>query len=280
MRIVGLTIFPVKSARGVPVASAVVEPHGFVGDRRWMIVDPNGRFVTQRELPALARLLPELTEAGLRLRINGETLDVPRPGAGDPRVPVRVWDDAIALPEAVAAGEWLSVRFGRTLRLVYQPDDALRPVSPDWGAAGDQVSLADGFPILIATTASLQALEDEAGMALDMARFRPNLVIETEEPWVEDRWAAIRIGEVELALPKPCARCSMTTVDPDLGEITGREPLQALRNIRFSGDRRVPGVLFGWNAVPRRTGAIAIGDRVEVLSLKEAWPLRSRAAAV
>src|SRR3712207_6493830 len=106
-----------------------------------------------------------------------------------------------------------------------------------------------------------------------MERFRPNLVIEGSAAWAEDRWARVRIGAVAIDLVKPCARCSATTVDPERGLVAGKEPLAALRRIRMSADRRVPGVLFGWNAVPRGLGAVRVGDPVEVASTRESWPI-------
>jgi uncharacterized protein YcbX len=274
MHVAGLNIFPLKSARGIAVDAVEIEARGPIGDRRWMIVDAQGRLVTQRELPQLARLMAEPTGAGLRLGFDGEALEVARPAPGTARVPATVWRDTLSLPEAAPAAAWLSHRFGIPLRLVHQPDDAVRPVSIDWGAAGDEVSLADGFPLLVATTASLAAVERAVGAPMEMRRFRPNLVIKGAEAWEEDSWATIRAGSVELELVKPCARCTVPTVDPERGVFAGDEPLDTLRRLRLSADRRVPGVLFGWNAVPRRLGVIRVGDPVEVVATRPAWPIR------
>jgi uncharacterized protein YcbX len=139
MRVVDIAIFPVKSARGISVGEAAVEPRGLQGDRRWMVVDARGRFVSQRELPRLALLTAFPTPAGLRLGIDVEEFLVERPGVGQARLPVSVWDSALELPEAQSASEWLSARFGQALRLVYQPEDARRPTS-DWAEPGDEVS--------------------------------------------------------------------------------------------------------------------------------------------
>lgn len=277
MRVVDIAIFPVKSARGVSVAQAAVEPRGLQGDRRWMVVDARGRFVSQRELPRLALLTAFVTSSGLRLGIDGEDFAAERPGPGEPRIAVSVWDSLLELPEARPASEWLSARFGQPLRLVYQPDDARRATS-DWADPGDEVSLADGFPLLVATTASLDAVRGEADAALGMNRFRPNLVIDGAEPWAEDSWGRIRVGAVEFDLVKPCPRCTVTTVDPEQGAFAGDEPLTALRRIRMSSDRRVPGVLFGWNAVPRVLGTVRLGDDVKVIAGREPWAIRKPAA--
>jgi hypothetical protein len=273
MRVVDIAVFPVKSARGISVAAAEVEPRGLKGDRRWMLVDGHGRFVSQREEPRLALLAAEPIASGLRLTMGREAMEVERPGTGAPRHSVSVWDASLHLPEAEAASEWLSLNFGRKLRLVYQPDDARR-ATDDWAEPGDEVSLADGFPLLIATTASLEAVRAEAGAALGMDRFRPNLVVDGTAPWAEDNWARIRVGAAEFDLVKPCARCTVTTVDQATGVFAGDEPLSALRRIRMSGDRRVPGVLFGWNAVPRVLGTVRLGDDVEILAARQPWSIR------
>ncbi len=270
MRVAALFVYPVKGARAVPVAAAAVEPAGFADDRRWMLVDEGGPAVTQRELPALARLAAEPDgEGGLRLRFDGESLSVGRPAADAARVPVTIWRDALRLPQAEEAAPSLSRWFGRPLRLVRQEKGDVRPVDRDWAGADDVVSLADGFPILVATTASLEALR----IPFDMDRFRPNLVIEGSAPWAEDGWRRLEVGEVELDLPKPCARCVVTTVDQESGMVAGPEPLDSLRARRLSADPRNPGVLFGWNAVPVGAGTVRIGDPVEVVATQERWPV-------
>ena len=173
------------------------------------------------------------------------------------------------LPQAEEAAPSLSCWFGRPLRLVRQEKGDVRPVDRDWADADDVVSLADGFSILVATTASLEALR----IPFDMDRFRPNLVIEGSAPWAEDGWRRLEVGEVELDLPKPCARCVVTTVDQESGMVAGPEPLDSLRARRLSADPRNPGVLFGWNAVPVGAGTVRIGDPVEVVATRERWPV-------
>ena len=277
MRVAALSVFPVKGGRGLDVDIAAVEPRGLRGDRRWMLVDANGRFVSQRELPALARLSARERDHGLAMALDGEALEIPVLDAAGPRVAVTIWRDTLLLPEAEEASAWLSRCFDRPLRLVHQNDDAVRPTSPDWSRHGDETSLADGYPILVVTAESLADLERTAGAALGMARFRPNLVVEGAQPWDEDRWARLRVGEVDLDLVKPCARCKVTTVDQHAGVVAGEEPLATLRATRMSADARVPGVLFGWNAIPRGSGSIRVGDGVTVLETREAWALRRSA---
>ncbi|MYZ50437.1 MOSC domain-containing protein [Propylenella binzhouense] len=277
MQLAAINIYPVKGARGIPLASAALEPRGLAGDRRWMLVDPNGRFISQREFPRLALLGVAQTETGLRLSMGGEAVDVAMPGPGAPAIAATVWGSAVPLREAAEAAEWLSARLGSAVRLGHQPEEAHRAADPAW-AEGAEVSLADAFPLLVASPSSLAALEEEAGMAFGMNRFRPNLVIEGAPAWAEDGWARLRVGPVELALVKPCTRCTVTTVDQARGEVAGDEPLATLRRIRMSDDRRLAGVLFGWNAIPHGLGTLRVGDPVEILETRAGWPLRTRPA--
>ncbi len=274
MRLAEIRCYPVKGARGVALPEATVERRGIAGDRRWMLVDAANRFVTQRELPALARLRAEPCGPGLRLAFGGAASGVAEPSAAAAAIATGVWGDAVLLREAAEAKPWLSARFGMPLRLGFQADDMHRPVDPDWGGrAGDEVSLADGFPLLVTSTASLASLEVQAGAPLPMARFRPSLVVEGAPAWDEDCWRRLKVGDVEIELVKPCTRCTVVTVDQEHGVVTGPEPLDTLRRMRFSADRRLPGLLFGWNAVPRRLGRVRIGDVVEVLERGPGWPL-------
>ncbi len=294
MKLGAIHIYPVKGGRGLSPQAARLEPQGLAGDRRWMVVDEAGEFVTQREMPALALLDVQPDADGLHLSMHGHEGDpdggerfVPTPD-GSARGRVFVWEsevDAALADEATNAA--LSRWFGRPLRLAYMDVTDARGVNRDWSPAGGTVSFADGFPLLVATTDSLRALNRTivaaGGEAVPMSRFRPNLVVDDAEggAWAEDNWAAIRVGDAVFDLVKPCARCTVTTVDQNRGVFDGPQPIEALRQTRFSGDRRVPGVLFGWNAVPREAGAtLSVGDAVEVLAPREAgWPLRAPRSA-
>jgi uncharacterized protein YcbX len=264
-----LARYPVKSCRGATVTEARVEPWGLAGDRRWMVTEPDGTFVTARALPRLLLVRPEPDADGLVLHGPGVApLPVPVPEGG-PLVDVVVWRDRVKATYAGdAAAAWLTELLGRPLQLVHLDDPRRRPVDPDFGAAGDTVSFADGFPLLLTTDGSLAALNEliaagpNAGEApVPMIRFRPGVVVAGSAPWAEDGWTALRIGGARFRAVKPCGRCVVTTLDPDTAE-KGREPLATLARHRRIGGKAV----FGTNLVPDTPGVvIRVGDEVEPL---------------
>ena len=270
MRVAALYIHPVKAMRAVPVDEAVVTPTGLRDDRRWMVVDERGDFLTQREEPALARISARVSSPSRNLELSAPgrpdmAIDAPAPGA--PRR-VRVWGDEC---EAISAGTevaaWLSEVLGRRCELVYLPAGAERVVDPEY-ATDARVGFADGFPFLIATTASLadvNARLERAGRgpAIDMRRFRPNIVVEGSAPFEEDAWRTIACGDVRFSLVKPCGRCVVITVDPDTAE-RGKEPLATMARYRTRNRE----VYFGQNAVlapGSATGRLRVGDPVAVI---------------
>lgn len=286
LEVSALHIYPIKGARGVALSHAALDLEGLANDRRWMLVDENGRFVSQREMPRLALLDAQLDPDGLHLSLpDGGERFVARPDGAE-RLAVRIWSDEVeAAPVAPADDAALSRWFGRPLRLVYFDDRSRRTVSRDWLDRDAPVGFADGFPILVATEEALRALNrgiiGAGGDVVPMSRFRPNVVIRGAEGFSDDAWAAIRIGEgAVLDLVKPCARCVVTTTDQDTGTREGPEPLATLARIRRSADERAPGALFGWNAVPRAGGTLRVGDAVAVLEARPGgWPLREATAA-
>lgn len=269
MHISSLYIYPIKSTAGRAVESSAVSNLGLEGDRRWMIVDPSGKFVTQREFQPLTQLHANPTPTGLTLTIGDDHLDVPFPGS-DERIDVTVWKSQVnAAACGPAVQEFFMRHFNRPFSLVYQDDKADRAVEEGWAPAETQVSFADGYPVLIILQSSLDALNDalvaQGKPAVPITRFRPNIVIEDAPAWADDSWQTIRIGDIEFDLVKPCTRCIMTTNDPETGERADNEPLMTLSKLRRSGDPRVRGVLFGWNVVPRSDGHLKVGDSVSVL---------------
>ncbi|MEE1801269.1 MOSC domain-containing protein [Streptomyces sp. NPDC101062] len=270
-----LGVHPVKSMAGCTPGSAVVEPWGLAGDRRWALVDRTGKVVTQRQRPGLALVRAEPLPGG-GIRLSG-----PGPGPVDIEVPephgaVLVVADIFGTKvESVPAGpaSWevdrrLSAYLGEEVRLVHLDDPATRrPVDPLFARPGETVSFADGFPLLVTTTASLDALNtliahgdhpDEGPLPMD--RFRPNLVVSGTDAWAEDGWRRLAVGEVTFRIAKPCGRCVITTTDQRTAE-RGREPLRTLGR-----HRRIDGKLvFGQNLVPESTGTVRVGDPVTVL---------------
>ena len=265
-----LFIYPVKSCRRVETETATVEPRGLAGDRRWVVTDPEGRMYTQRDLPrmALVRAAYSLDDRLLLSAPGLPDLEVspPRRSEGAATAEVSVW--SFLGPAAWAGAEadaWLSRALEQPSRLAHMDDTSVRAVNPDFGRTDDRVSFADGYPLLLATTASLAALNasiaEMGGESVPMTRFRPNVVIEGTEPWAEDHWKRVQIGGQGFRVAKPCGRCIMTTVDPERGVLTGQQPLKALRKHRRSGKA----ALFGMNLIPDTVGPLTVGDRFTVL---------------
>lgn len=260
--------YPVKSCRGHTSAAARYDLHGFVNDRRWMIVDPQGDFITQRELPALARLIPQLSEAGeLRLEADGVEPIVVMAGQASTRSRVRVWNDRVpALDAGAAAAAWLEQVLGQPVRLVRTDEHHQRPLKRDAGApAGVSAAFADAYPFLLISEASLADLNRRLPQSLPMNRFRPNIVVSDCSPFAEDGWHELRVGTQRFAVAAPCARCAVTTTDQDRGVRDGKEPLRTLASFRRVGPDSA--VYFGQNLVQLQSaGCLRVGDVVEVLS--------------
>lgn len=280
MQIRQLNIYPVKSARGISLPESIISAEGLPGDRRAMIVDAAGQFITQREMPALATLNVAPEQGGYRLSMEGKGEVLALPSSA--RLDVTVWKSsvnaAVAIDEANAAlSNWL----GQEMKLAFFDGQSKRLANVEWTGEETPVTFADGYQILVATTASLEALNAEMTAngegSVGMERFRPNIVLDTDEPWAEDRWAAIDINGIRFDLVKPCTRCIMTTQDQMTGSRDVPSPMKAMGRIRMSADRRVPGVLFGWNLTPRGEGLVRLGNVAKVVEWRdEAWPLKRR----
>ncbi|KOV57241.1 MOSC domain-containing protein [Streptomyces sp. MMG1121] len=263
-------VHPVKAFRGFAPREAVVEPWGLAGDRRWTLIDDGGKVVTQREQPRLALAAAELLPGGgIRLSAPGRTpltVRVPEPAE---TVPTSVFGTKVeAVPATAAAHAWCSAFLQADVRLVHMDDPATRrPVDPAYALPGETVGFADGYPLLIAAAASLDALNRliaEGTHAhegpLPMNRFRPNVVVSGTAAWAEDHWSRVSVGEVVFRVAKASGRCVVTTVDQDTAA-RGREPLFTLARHRKVGTR----LIFGQNLVPLTPGTIRIGDPVRVL---------------
>jgi uncharacterized protein YcbX len=229
-----------------------------------MLVDADGRFLSQREHARMALIEPQLGDDTLSLAAPGrDTMSSPVLSRGECRE-VTVWGDRCeAVDQGDAVAEWASSFLGERCRMVRISDDAVRAVDRDFAVSdGDQVGFADGYPILLATEESLADLNDRMAEALPMNRFRPNIVLSGVEPFAEDGWRRIRIGGIAFAAVKPCARCVVTTTDQATAK-RGQEPLRTLATYRQVPGR---GVMFGQNLIHLSTGVIRVGDPVELIA--------------
>jgi MOSC domain-containing protein len=259
-----LIYYPIKACRGFEVDSSYVERMGLEHDRRMMVVTPEGEFLTQREHPRLALVTPKL---------EGETLTLCAPyfdsiqlvvrSTGTPW-PVNIWKSkgVQAIDQGDEAAQWFSDWLGTSVRLAHIADGFLRRINEKYVVSpDDRTGFADGYPILLTCEASLQDLNSLLETPVPMNRFRPNLVVKGCEAFSEDTWERLRIGEVELAVVKPCDRCIVTTIDKETLE-RSKEPLKTLGKYR----KQALGAIFGQNVIPLNEGRLRLGMHVEVLS--------------
>ncbi|MCP5206820.1 MAG: MOSC domain-containing protein [Hahellaceae bacterium] len=261
MKVTALNIYPVKSFRGIAVSRSSIDEFGLERDRRWMLVDGEGKFVSQRRHPRMALLQAFLSDAGeVCIAVEGNIYSlIPDPGL---QVEVTVWSDTcLAWQNAdPTVDDRISSFLGLQVKLVYMPDDTFRQVDRHYFPGDQRVGFTDGYPILLLNEASLRDLNRRLPHEVGMDRFRGNIVVDTDLPYVEDDWKKIQIGEVMLAVVKPCSRCVMTTVDSATG-VKGSEPLKTL-----SGYRKTElGVIFGQNMVQLNAGVISVGDTVRLV---------------
>lgn len=268
LQLSGLTIYPVKSAAGIALTQGEVAARGLAGDRRWMVVDPQGKFITQRQVPAMALIQVSLGAETLRLSAPGQSsLVLPSSlgdAAGAKELTVEIWGDrCLAIAASSEADSWVSQALQIPCRLVYMPDHCQRPTAH--GQLGEEtlVSFADAYPVLLISEASLAALNQRLDQPVPMDRFRPNLVVRGCDAFAEDTWQRIRIGEVQFDLPKGCDRCSIPGVDQRTG-LQQREPLLTLAQFRRWDGK----IWFGQNLVQRNLGKLSLGNEVEILALK------------
>ena len=258
-----LNIYPLKSAAGITLESAMLDRRGLVYDRRWMVVDDSGKFMTQRSIPRMALINTELV--GQTLTLNAprmSELSLPLfPTKGESQE-VEIWGDRCeAWTTNPQSKLWISEYLGKSCNIVFMPDHSNRPVDPDYAPVQNQVSFSDGFPLLLISESSLSDLNNRLPESVAMKRFRPNLVVKNTKPYEEDSWKKIKIGECEFNVAKPCSRCVLTTVDPETGEFSGKEPLRTLASYR-----KVNGnVMFGQNLIGTKMGKLEVGMTVEII---------------
>jgi hypothetical protein len=261
-----INIFPVKGLQGIALDHALCTGRGLQYDRRFMVVDAEGEFLTQRSHPRMATVWTEVRDGLLTLSApDAGSVDVPLEPTGATTMRVRVWNSVCdAVPASAAADAWLSGYLGMPCRLVYMPEQTKRFSNPRYAGPERLVSFADGYAFLLIGESSLADLNKRmaarGGAPLPMNRFRPSLVVSGSEPYAEDAWGELRIGEAVFRAAKPCGRCEVTTTDQATGEVRGPEPLATLATYRQSAEF---GVMFGMNLVSLKPGAVRRGDRVE-----------------
>ena len=263
-----LFIYPVKSLGGIAVSSALLTDRGLGHDRRWMLVDGNNRFMSQRELPAMALLQVALEGDALHIYHKArpeQRIAIPLAAPGGDAVMVEVWDDTCAAQYVSSeADAWLSAMLSVPCRLVYMPDDSMRPVDERYAINREITSLSDGYPVLLIGQASLDDLNGRMALPVPMNRFRPNIVCNGSAPFEEDELAHFRVGGVDFYAVKPCARCVMVTIDQDTAS-GAKEPLKTLARYRNKDNK----IYFGQNILYRGSGMIAVGDQMDVMERRE-----------
>ena len=259
-----LIYYPIKACRGFEVDSVCVERMGLAHDRRMMVVTQEGEFLTQREHPRLALVTPTLAEGTLELSApNYDTLQIGIQSSGTPWL-VNVWKSkgVHAIDQGEEAADWFSDWLGTPVRLVHIADGYERRINEQYAVhADDHTGFADGYPILLTSEEGLLDLNSRLESPVPMNRFRPNLVVKGCTPFEEDTWNRIRVGDVELVVVKPCARCEVTTIDKNTLE-RSKEPLKTLGKFR----KHKLGAIFGQNVIPLHEGRIRVGMTVDILS--------------
>jgi uncharacterized protein len=260
-------IYPIKSLGGIALKTALVQERGLQYDRRWMLVDEQGQFLTQRTFAAMALLQVQLVAGGLevthRVVAGLPPLFIPFEPTGSHRLQVTVWEDNCAAIEVSReANGWFTQALGMPCRLVFMPDDSRRQVDLQYARPGDITSFSDGFPLLMVGEASLADLNGRLSESVPVNRFRPNLVFSGGAPFEEDSWDYFCIGLHPFRGVKPSGRCVVTTIDQQTGR-KGTEPLRTLATYRQHGHK----ILFGQNVLPLSPGhTLAIGDVITIES--------------
>jgi uncharacterized protein YcbX len=269
LQICELYIYPVKSLPGIAVKQAKVTPTGFEYDRRWMLVDSNNRFITQRECAEMTQLQVGIESSSLvithRTKKSTITLPLDLNSTVDAGVEVAIWDDTCTAEYVNDdVDQWFSAALGINCRLVYMPDDTRRITDQRYAPEDSITSFADAYPYLIIGQASLDDLNSRLQTALPMNRFRPNIVFSGGSPYQEDLMGNFIVGDVNFYGVKLCARCVMTTIDQG-NAAKGKEPLKTLASYRFKNNK----ILFGQNLIHKGEGVVSVGDRIELISYND-----------
>lgn len=268
MHLSEINIYPVKSLKGISLRKAAVEDRGLQFDRRWMLVNGKGKFITQREFPVMAAIEVRIEDGSLTAAYDGTQLSISSMPENGVSRRVSIWGSSVKAVEYPAdVNAWFSNVLGAECRLVLMPEESKRAVNPLYAVRKfkDTVSFADGYPFLLIGQSSLDDLNSRLETPVPMNRFRPNFVVSGADAFAEDGWQMIRIGETVFHVVKPCGRCVVPTVDQAVGKKTGPEPLKTLATYRKKGSR----ILFGQNLIAEKAGGVVkVGDKLEVLQAK------------
>jgi uncharacterized protein len=265
-------VYPVKSLGGVSLEETEITDRGLQYDRRWMLIDENNRFLSQREHPQLAVFETTLFTDYLRIMDSRSAKGVivklePQFSESEEILKVSVWDDEVeAWHISKLVDDFFTEALGKPTRLVYMPEESHRKTDAQYSLKGDEItSFSDGYPILIIGQSSMDDLNNRMAEPLSILRFRPNFVFTGGKEFEEDEWHEFNVGSVRFFGVKPCARCVMTTVNPLTGEKKGKEPLLTLNKYRKAGNK----ILFGQNVLISQLGQVLVGDNIEVISRKK-----------
>ena len=261
-------IYPIKSLGGISLQQSNVTHRGLEHDRRWMLVDDDGVFLSQRTTPELALFQTEIEGDFLIIshkeNPNNKIKAPLNPALQEDRENIKtvLWEDSIDAYEVdEKISDWFSVILKCSVRLVYMPNESHRKVDPDYAiTSADISSFSDGFPFLIIGQSSLNDLNSRLKESVPMKRFRPNFVFTGGAAYEEEIWSEFTIGNFPFYGVKPCGRCVMVTVDPEKGIVGGKEPLLTLSKYKRVGNN----VIFGQNLIAQQEGSIAVGAVVEV----------------
>ncbi len=261
LRITDIIIYPVKSLSGISLDQSYARIRGFELDRRWMLTDGSGNFLSQRKLPQMAAFKVKLLNDALEVSYHNEKINIPFDGPLSKWMPVRLWKSRLSVPVySRMINEWFSDHLGLYCHLVRMIDQVNRPVSGKYAVNNETVSFADGFPYLAIGNSSLNELNRRLDRPVPMDRFRPNLVFEKGDPFAEDHFDEFTAGDVRFKAVKPCGRCVVTTVDQNTGK-KGKEPLVTLSGFRKKDNK----ILFGQNLICLDEGKVSVGDLLILL---------------
>lgn len=264
LRISGIFIYPIKSLGGIPVDSARVMKKGLQHDRRWMLVDSDNIFLTQRIHHRMALFRMSFANEGFKVTYDGNDIGIPSTMEGDP-FRAKIWDDEVTVQEVSSAhSDWFSKHLGFSCKLVAFPEQNDRLVDVRYRVGEDHVSLADAYPLMMVGQSTLDDLNARMEIPLPMNRFRPSVVFTAGEAFEEDHWDKFTMNDISFAAVKLCKRCVLTTIDQATG-IRGIEPLATLSTYR----KKDNGVYFGQNVIPTTLGQISIGDEIIISSTRD-----------